>query len=320
MGPNGGGRATVALLAFSVLIWGTSWWPIDVASDHTSPIMLATLRIGPTLILVALIFAAFRRKLPEGRVLMASAVSGVLMFGFFQYVLMETVATLGPGNSAVVINTSPLFVGLLGFLFLHERLGVIGSAGLVIGFLGVVLMVWSQVGDFPSTGTLVGGVLLAFVGALAWGIAALVLRSATRGRDDIDMIGVTVVQYGAGAIVLVPVGFAVAGTSGTDWSAAGLWIPLLWIGPITALALLFFFIVLQRMQAARATSVLFLIPAVAIVIEIVRGNAPGTVTLGGMFVAILGVALVTAPRELFTWAALRAGLSRARAWRAPGPA
>ena len=127
------------------------------------------------------------------------------------------------------------------------------------------------------------------------------------------MIGVTVVQYAAGAIVLVPVGFAVAGTSGTDWSAAGLWIPLLWIGPITTLALMFFFIVLQRMQAARATSVLFLIPAVAIVIEIVRGNAPGAVTLAGMFVAILGVALVTAPRDLFTLAAFRAGLARARA-------
>jgi drug/metabolite transporter (DMT)-like permease len=61
-------------------------------------------------------------------------------------------------------------------------------------------------------------------------------------------------------------------------------------------ALLVFFIVLQRMEAARATSVMFTIPAVAIVIEIARGNAPGIVALVGMFVAILGVGLATAPR------------------------
>lgn len=305
------GRATFALLGFSVLVWGTSWWPIDVASEHTSSIMLATLRIAPTLILVAIVFVALGRRLPEGRVLMASVVSGALMFGFFQWVLMDSVNTLGPGNSAVIINTSPLFVGLLGFVFLRERLGVAASIGLAVGFLGVVLMVWSQVGDFPSIGTLVRGVALAFAGALAWGVAALVLRAATRNRSGIDMIGVTVIQYAAGAVLLVPIGFAVSGASGTDWAAPGLWIPLLWVGPVTALALLVFFTVLQRMQVARATSVLFLIPAVAIAIEIARGNTPGAVTLTGMFVAIVGVGLVTAPREALRWSAFRASVPRA---------
>ncbi len=303
--------ATFMLLGISVLVWGTGWWPIDVASEYTSPIMLAALRVGPTLALVVLVFAAFRRKLPEGRLLVASAVSGVLMFGFFQWVLMDSVVTVGPGNSAVLINTAPLFVGLLGFLFLRERLGAIASIGLVVGFLGVVLMVWSQVGDFPSTRTLVGGVAIALLGALAWAIAALVLRAAMRDQTGIDMIGVTVVQYASGSLVLVPVAFAVAGTSGTDWSAAGLWIPLVWVGPVTAVALLIFFTVLQRMQAAKATSALFLVPVVAIAIEIARGNTPGAVTLTGMFVAIVGVALVTAPRDALRWSALRASLARA---------
>ncbi|MGI9659489.1 MAG: hypothetical protein ACR2OD_11320, partial [Gaiellaceae bacterium] len=89
-GSSRGSGTTVALLSFSVLIWATSWWPIDVASEHTSPIMLATLRIAPTLALVLVLFALLRRRLPTGRILTASAVSGVLMFGFFQWVLMDS--------------------------------------------------------------------------------------------------------------------------------------------------------------------------------------------------------------------------------------
>lgn len=306
-----GGGTTVALLAFSVLVWGTGWWPIDVASEHTPPIMLAMLRVAPTLVLVLVLFALLHRRLPRGRILVASVVSGLLMFGFFQWVLMDSVVTIGPGNSAVIINTSPLAVALLGFLFLGERLSRLATAGLVAGFVGVVLMVWSQIGDFPGAGTLIGGVAIAFVGAAAWGAAALVLRWATRDRSDIDMVGVTVVQYAAGALVLVPIAFPVAGVASTDWGSPGLWFPLLWVGPVTAFALLVFFIVLQRMEAARATSVMFLIPGVAIVIEIARGNAPGTVALAGMFIAIIGVGLVTAPPALLKRSALSTAL-RAR--------
>jgi len=304
--------ATFALLGFSVLIWGAAFWPIDVASDHTSPIVLAMLRVVPTLAVVLVIFSIFRRRLPQGRLLAASALSGLLIFGFFQWVLMDSVVTIGPGNTAVMVNTAPLVIAVLGFIFLRERLGALASLGLVIGFLGVVMMIWSQIGDFPSAGMLIGGVALAFAGAAAWGSGLLLLRAVMRDRTGIDMIGVTVVQYAAGAVVLLPVAFFVTGVSGTDWGALGLWIGVIWIGPVTAVAFLILFIVLQRIEAARATSVLFLIPAVAIVIEIARGNAPGAVALAGMFVAILGVGLVTAPRGMIGRSTLRFGVLRAR--------
>ncbi len=303
---------TAALLGVAVLIWGGGFWPIDVASDHTEPIMLAMLRVAPTLALVLVIFVVFRRRLPTGRLLWVSVLSGLLIFGLFQWILMDAVVRIGPGNTAVMVNTAPLVIAVLGFVFLRERLGALASLGLVIGFIGVVMMVWSQIGDFPSADTLIGGVALAFAGACAWGGGALVLRAGTRNESGIDMMGVTVVQYAAGALVLVPIAFPVAGVSTTDWGALGLWVGVAWIGPLTGIALLILFIVLQRMEAGRATSVLFLIPAVAIVIEIARGNAPSAVALAGMFVAILGVGLVTAPRGALGRAAVRLGALRVR--------
>ena len=307
-----GGGATSALLTVAVLIWGTTFWPIDVASEHTAPIMLAMLRVAPTFVVFLVVFVLLGRRLPRGRMLVGSLVSGLLINGFFQWVLMDSVVRIGPGNSAVMVNTAPLVVALLGFIFLRERLGSLASLGLVIGFVGVVMMVWSQIGEFPSAGTLIGGVALAFAGAAAWGSGALVLRAVMRDRTGTDMIGVSVVQYAIGAVVLLPVAFAVAGTSGTDWSAPGLWLPVVWIGPVTAVALLILFIVLHWMEAARATSVLFLIPAVAIVVEVARGNAPGALALAGMFIAIVGVGLAAPPRGMLGRSALRADALRTR--------
>jgi drug/metabolite transporter (DMT)-like permease len=283
------------LLGITVLIWGLTWWPIDVASEHSTPIMLAMLRVAPTLVLLVAVFALLGRRLPRGRLLAASIGSGLLMFGTFQWVIMETVVTIGPGNSAVILNTPPLFVALLGFLIMRERLNALAVFGLAIGFAGVVLMVSSQVGDFPSAGTLLGGVATALAGAASWAVAALFLRGATRDRADVDMFAVTVVQYAAGSLLLVPLALSGSGISNTDWTTVELWVPLLWFGPITAVAMLIFFVVLQRMQAARATSVMFLIPGVAILVEILRGNVPSALALAGMFIAILGVGLVTAP-------------------------
>ena len=46
--------ATFALLAGFVLIWGTGYWPTEVASEHTSTVMLSALRVtGSALLLVA---------------------------------------------------------------------------------------------------------------------------------------------------------------------------------------------------------------------------------------------------------------------------
>lgn len=308
-----GSGTSAALLTLAVLIWGATFWPIDVASEHTTPIMLALLRIGPTLVMFLVIFVVLGRRLPRGSLLIGSLVSGLVINGFFQWVLMDSVVRIGPGNSAVLVNTTPLVVAVLGAIFLGERLGALASLGLVIGFAGVVMMVWPQVGDFPSAGTLIGGVALALAGAAVWGVGALVLRAVTRDRTDTDMIGVSVVQYAVGTLVLLPVAFAVSGTSETDWGAVGLWIPVLWIGPMTGLALLILFIVMHWVEAGRATSVLFLIPAVAIVVEIVRGNAPGAVALAGTFVAIVGVGLAAMPRGMLSRSALRLGALRARA-------
>ena len=286
------------LLGFGVIAWGLAWWPLEVTSEHSPPVMLASLRMIPSALTLLAGYLLIRGTLPRGRVLVGAIVTGLLVFAFFQWALMASVARVGAGNSAVVTNTPPLMVAILGWLVLRERVSRLAIAGLATGFGGVVLMVATQLGGTQGTGRLLSGVGLGLAAALAWAVATLIMRALTRNNPKVDIVGVSVVQYTAGALVLVPIAFATVGTSSTDWSSPELWAPMAWVGPVTAVAVLFFFTVLKHMEAARASSVLFLVPAIAVLVEIARGNAPGALTLSGMFVAVIGVALVTTPSNL----------------------
>ncbi len=298
-----------ALLAGMVLIWGTGYWPTEVAGEHTETVLLSGLRvIGGALLLVSVALLA-RARWPRGRMLGWAAISGLIMVALSHWGTTEAVARAGPGNAAVVVNAAPLIVAALGWFLLRERLSWIGIAGVIVGFGGVVLMVSSQLGGDTDTRQLLIGVGLAAAGAVGWAIGTLLVRAlATRRGDEMDMLSFTATQFTVAGVVLLVAGFGIDGVATTEWGSGELWAALFWIGPLSGLGFAFFFVALGRMTAARASAALFLVPGVAVIVEIARGNVPTALVLLGMFLAVAGVALVNIPREAL------AGLAP-RVWR-----
>ena len=298
-----------ALLAGMVLIWGTGYWPTEVAGEHTETVLLSGLRvIGGALLLVSVALLA-RARWPRGRMLGWAAISGLIMVALSHWGTTEAVARAGPGNAAVLVNAAPLIVAALGWFLLRERLSWIGIAGVIVGFGGVVLMVSSQLGGDTDTRQLLIGVGLAAAGAVGWAIGTLLVRAlATRRGDEMDMLSFTATQFTVAGVVLLVAGFGIDGVATTEWGSGELWAALFWIGPLNGLGFAFFFVALGRMTAARASAALFLVPGVAVIVEIARGNVPTALVLLGMFLAVAGVALVNIPREAL------AGLAP-RVWR-----
>ena len=297
---------TFALLAGFVLIWGTGYWPTEVASDHTGTVMLSGLRVaGSALLLVA--FALYRGAAwPRGRMLAWATGSGLLMIALSHWGTTEAVIRAGPGNGAIVVNAAPLIVVGLGWLSLRERLSLVGLAGVAIGFGGVVLMVSSLLGGDIDRNQLLIGVGLGAAGAVGWAIGILILRAFVTCRtEQLDMIGFTSTQFLVAAVVLLAAGFGVDGAGSTNWGSGELWAVLVWIGPVSGIGFACFFAALSRMHAARVSAPMFLIPAVAVVVEIVRGNVPTALVLLGMLLAVLGVGLVNVPREVLMGAGPR---------------
>lgn len=305
---TGPGRAPLGawlLLLLPVGFWGGGYTATAVATEHTSGLMLAGLRCLPTLAVLPLA-PLFGARLPRGQVLRDGALSGFLVVTVFLLGISEGTAHAGAANAAVLISAAPLWVALLARLFLGERIRPPAAAGLLLGFAGIVLMVSRQLGGGRGAGELALGLGIALAAGIAWAGATMIVRRLAVANPGLDVVGLSVVQYLVGAPILIVVGFAVRGTGGTDWTSLDLWGGAMWLGfGSSAIATVTFFLCLRWLDATRTSSSQFLVPVIAVVVEAVRGNAPGGLVLLGMALAIAGVALVVAGDRLVAAAVRR---------------
>jgi O-acetylserine/cysteine efflux transporter len=288
----------LSFLAGCVFCWGTSYRAVDIGLERTGPVMLTALRTAPAAPVLLLLLPFLRSRLPRGRTLFWAAVTGPLMVALFNFGISEAVERAGAGLAAVLVNTVPFFVLVLGWMFLRERIPRAALAGLVVGFAGVVMVVSSQLSVGHRAASVAVGIVLALGGALGWAVATLIVKRLAAEEPALDFVGFTAVQYVSGGGALVVLAFATEGSGGTQWGSGWLWgvVAYVVLGS-SAFGSIAFFQALRRLSATQASAAGFLVPVVAVVVEIARGRTPGAVVLTGMVLTIAGVAIVNAPRE-----------------------
>jgi probable blue pigment (indigoidine) exporter len=286
------------LLALAILLWGGGYRATAAAIRDTSPLMLSTIRTCVAAVALLVLLPALGARLPPARLWGWAALTGLLGAALFYYGIGEATRRAGAAPAAVLANTAPFFVLVLGWVFLRERVMWRGVVGVVIGFAGVVVMVSSQLGEAAGAVDLIVGSALALAAALGWGITTLLVKWLL-GRDpSIDLVGFTTGQHVVAGVVLAALAFGIEGGDTTRWSSGDFWggIAFLALGG-SAVAYVAFFASLKRVEAAQASAWLFLVPVVAVIIELALGNIPNGLVLLGMALAIGGVALTSLSGE-----------------------
>jgi drug/metabolite transporter (DMT)-like permease len=288
--------AATALLAFDVVVWGTTPRLTAVAGEHAGPLVVTALRAAPTAIVLLIALPLLRAHLPRTASAWGwTAVSGLLMVTAFLTGLTEAVILAGPGIAIVLASTSPFFVALIERVVFGRRISRLVVAGLVVGFAGVILVVSSQMDSGGDGADVAIGCACALGGALAWSVGTLIVTEQMRREPDTDLVGLTTGQYIVGGVVLVIVSLAVEGTGGTTWSSGELWIAVAYISIVgSGIATIAYFSALRTLTPTRAVAWLFLSPVVAVVLEAILGNLPAPLIVVGMAVTIAGVAVVNA--------------------------
>ena len=191
-------RIAVALVTLYV-VWGSTYLAIRVAVETIPPLTQSAVRF---LIAGALLYAATIRSgdaagdRPGRREWRDAAIIGGLLLAGGNGLLAIGEQTVPSGIAALIIATLPLWVAILGRIFFGVHLTRTIVAGTVIGFAGVVVLVWPTGG---SGGLDPFGVAVVLLSPVFWATGSLFSRTAHVPRRP--LVG-TAMQMLAGSAVL----------------------------------------------------------------------------------------------------------------------
>ncbi|GAB4205704.1 MAG: DMT family transporter [Roseiflexaceae bacterium] len=279
----------LGLLLLLGAVWSTSFLfiKLTVGAIPTESLVAGRLLIAAAILVVALY--ATGGKLPGGwrmwgNFLFAGVVGLVLPF----LLITEGEQSISSGMTAILNATTPLFTVLLAYVATREeRLGGLKLAGLLLGFVGVVVAVSGDDLRLSSSGF--QGQLMVLVAALCYGISGLYARRAFRG---VPALVSATGQMLMGALVVTPLALLRNGlpTALPSPTALGALLALAVLG--TAGAYILFYWLLERLGATRTSMVTYLLPPLALLYgalflrEVVTGY-----TIAGLLLVLLGIML-----------------------------
>lgn len=295
LGRVGAGAATVragavwtaGAPALFVLLWSTGFVFSKESLEYAEPMTILAIRFGAAAALACVLTRVSSAPWPAKRELGHVIAVGLLVHGcYIGGVFAAIDHGLPAGLAALIVGLQPLVSACLVGTLLGEQVTAMQWLGCVLGFVGVVLVLWTKLRFDQAT---VAAVLLAVL-ALA-GITAGTLYQK-RFCGGVDVRSGQVVQYAAAALAVLALALAFEEME-VDWAPA-LAASLAWMVVVLSIGTVSLLLVLIRRGAAvRTASLFYLVPPVtALMAWAWFGETLGPAGLAGLLVAATGVALV----------------------------
>jgi drug/metabolite transporter (DMT)-like permease len=279
-------RVRLAIVLY-VVLWASGFVPSRVLVQDITPLWGAVLRL--TLAGAALTIWALLRgqRLPSSRewksVVAIGFVTNVVYLGLL-YIALQHMTS---GMAAIIACTNPLMLALVAPSLLHERLRPSQVTGLVIGFAGVVaimsLRTSASVERLPNE-----LIALVSVGGL---VASTILFKRASFTAALPMV--TGLQLLVGALILVPLAFALEGNPRFDLHGPSLAALAYLVLVMSIGASLLWFWLLERGEATRLSAYYYLTPILGLALSwlVLREPLHVSDAAGAVAVAV-GIALV----------------------------
>ena len=283
----------LALLVLS-LTWGYTWVLAKQGLVYAPPFAFAAERcVGGALTLILVL------KL-IGRPLKLVAPGPTLAIGLTQvagFMVFQTWALVegGPGKTAVLIFTMPIWTLLMAWPLLGERVRGkqwLAAASTLIGLL-LIIEPWDMHSSLFSK-------FLGLMAALCWATGTILIKRL-RSTTPVDLLTLTAWQMILGAVPLVVLSLVVTERP-TDWTLSYMGILAFMSIGSTAMCWWLWIYILDRVPAWEASLSVLGTPVVAILSSrLTFGEAFKTSEVAGILLIGTGLALLS----LLSWAASR---------------
>lgn len=197
-------RNAVLFVGLAV-IWGSAFTAIKAGLSYFPPVLFAAIRydVAGVLMLAYAIYATERwRPSTAGEWWLVTVGSVLLIAGYHTFLFVGEQGTTSAA-AAVIVSLSPVLTTGFARAFLpDERLTVVGIAGLVIGFAGVVVLVNPRLSALLAEDTVSKLLVLMAAASFALG-SVLFRRSGAELRIETmeawSMLGGALVMHGISA-------------------------------------------------------------------------------------------------------------------------
>lgn len=272
-------------------MWGLTWPFTIVALRYSDPLMIASLRS----IIGGVGLWAWRARSTSkepfnSRFFWVTFVAGTCWVGIPMALMAWALQYISGGLGSIFQSTAPFFVAIFAYFMLREPLlSAAKIFGLIIGFIGIILLFSDDIGG-PSGGSAVVAGAAVLLTSVLIGFAQVYSRKYFKGSDLLGFNMYVLLVAGFETLPFCFVGGAPRFSLTTE-----LVLSILYLGVMgSAVPFVLYFELFQRVNIVVLSMVSYLIPVVAVVSGIVwLGERMTPTDVLGACLVLFGVLLAT---------------------------
>lgn len=249
------------------LIWGSSFLWIKIAVQEVGPFTLVAFRLLFGVAGLLVVMRLQKQSFPRDR----SALLGFVFMGVVNTAIPFTLISWGEtridsGLASILNGTLPLFTIVIAHFWLHdEKITLPRTAGLIVGFVGVVVLLSRDFGPQSLPGN-APGQLAVIAAVICYATAITFSRRRLRGQPPVLQSTVSLLVADGLLWIAAPI---------AEWpfhppSSFAAWFALAWLGLLgSCLAYLLFYYLINSWGPTRASLVTYVFPVIGLILGIV---------------------------------------------------
>lgn len=280
----------MARIVLVMVLWAACFPLISAGIEFSPHLTFAALRALLAGLILTGLALVLRQPLPKDLrswAVLAGIGIGATSLGFAG--MFHAAEFISPGIATVIANTQPLLAAVLAGVVLREKLHARGKTGLVLGFVGILVITSPRL-LADTQGSYVLGVAYITLAAIGITVSNVLIKQIAGSISALMAMGLQML------IGSIPLGI---GAWMIEYPVAIQWTPQ-FLGALAALSIFgtalvywLWFSVLEKTQLNRANAFSFLIPIFGLTMGILfYGETLNWPQLAGIVLAIFGVGLV----------------------------